>query len=570
MSGITPCIFNVLLLGSNESTSLEVCRSLGRAGHHVTILRITAQKTAADHSRFCKESLYLGSPDAGISEYLSKLRDLLKLRRFDYLIPIDSLGCELTYFDYQAISSLISVVGPNPDSYAGVHNRFEALALAESVGLVKPKTVLIKQGDSLNNQQLPCIVRPVFSVAIIDDEPQFFSTRKVNSAEQLDAKLRDDLPRSDVLLQEPVAGHVVEINFCAVNGKVLAASATLQLHGPYSGGRSSYVKSEELTPEILTIVQAIAHKLNWTGFMVIECKRENGELYFMDMKSFPSHSIALFSFSGVDFPKLMMAGLEHKLGADIVLPTCSRYLRQFRMDTAWLFKRLSKRSGLKLILPWLGSFWRLLVGHERLDIEQFGDPLPTIHQFDGIFAWAKAKLDLRLFSLLSASATAQPELKSINFKSTLLIVCKGNINRSMVAEQLLKARGFTNVRSAGLLGMSSRKPSKEAEAFIAERLGINTTNLRSQSVARALREMASEIELVLCFERSQVAELVWRFPNLKGKVFLFSKLSGDANESPDIGDPHGAEPEVYLACFRKIENIVDHLVSVVAGNGLSG
>ena len=554
---------NILLLGSNDSACLEICRSLGRTGHHVTILRVKAQKTAADHSRFCTESLYIGSPSSGVGEYLSKLKQLLNARGFDYFIPTDSLACELTFFDYKAISLLTSVVGPKPESYAMVHNRFEALALAESAGLTQPTTTLIKLGDRLPTPHFPCVVKPVFSVAILEDEPQHFSIRKVNSPDQLDVKLRDDLPRSHVLLQESVAGTVVELNYCAINGEVLAASVTVPLHVSDKDNGSTYAKSEEVTPQILAIVQAIAHKLLWTGFMVIECKRDKDRLLFMDMKSYPSDLIALCAYSGVDFPKLIIDGLENRLSSGIVLPTRSGYLRKFGIDVVWLLRRLLKRFEIKLILPWVGSFWRLLIGREHLEIERFDDPLPTLRQFDGIFYWVKAKIDLRLFSLFNSAAVARPDIKSIKLQSSLLVICKGNINRSIVAEQLLKARGFSNVRSAGLLGLSGRKPSKQAETFLTERLGIDATTLRSRSVKHALREMAGDIDLVLCFERGQVAELISRFPNLKGKIFLFSKLTGGTKEPPDIDDPHGTALEIYLACFRKIESIVDHFASVV-------
>ena len=44
----------ILLFGSNDSAGLEICRSLGQAGHRVAILRLSLQRTAADHSRFCE------------------------------------------------------------------------------------------------------------------------------------------------------------------------------------------------------------------------------------------------------------------------------------------------------------------------------------------------------------------------------------------------------------------------------------------------------------------------------------------------------------------------------------
>ena len=517
---------NILLLGSNDRAGLETCRSLGRVGHRVTTLRLSAQRTPADHSRFCAESLYIGSPDSGVREYVAKLTDLLGSRRYDYLIPIDDLSCELTYSNYDAISSLTRVVGPSPASYTTAHNQFEALALTESSVLARPATILVKRGQVPPVPSFPCFVRPVFSSAIVDDEPQTFSVRKVYTADELDAKLRDDLPRVDVMLQAPIAGAGVGLHFCAIDGNVLGAVVTLRLHEPLRGVGSSYRKTEEISPQIVAVMQNIARQLSWTGFMTIECKRAKNRLFFMDFNGWPWGSISLPIFAGVDFPKLLIDGLEGRRSPSIALPTRTVYTRHLRTDIGWLFTQLVKGVGLKVIVPWINSLGRVLIGRERFDIERVEDPLPAIRQFDSYIKSFGVKIGLRLTSAFRRSAVIQLKAGSLDKTSSLLVVCQGNINRSVVAEHLFKARGFTCVRSAGLLGMSGRRPSKPAEAFLTERLGIDASKLRSRSVTRALKETAN-IDMVLCFERRQVAEIVRQFPNLRGKVFLFSQLARD-------------------------------------------
>src|SRR5262249_35567436 len=196
----------ILLLGSNARAGLAICRALGQTGHQASILRLVAQRTPADHSRFCTESLYIGAPDSSVSEYVAKLAALLRSRKYDYLVPVDNLAYELIYSDYFAISSLTRVIGPDPASYMMPRNKFDALAVAESIGLARPVTQLVKRGKAPSSPFLPCFVRPVVSCAVLDDEWQRFTVRKVNTIEGLDAKLRDDLPRVDVMLQVPVSG----------------------------------------------------------------------------------------------------------------------------------------------------------------------------------------------------------------------------------------------------------------------------------------------------------------------------------------------------------------------------
>jgi protein-tyrosine-phosphatase len=549
---------NILLLGSNDRASLAMCRALGQARHRVSILRLAAQRTPADHSRFCAESLHIGAPDTSVSEYLAKLTDFIRSRSYDYLVPIDDLACELTYFDYPAISSLTRVVGPNPASYLVAHNNFDALAVAESIGLARPVTQLVKRGGVPSAPLLPCFVTPVVSCAILDDEWQRFTVRKVNTVEELDAKLRDDLPRVDVMLQFPVSGTSLSVNCCSIDGDVLGASVTLRLHESPLGGGGSYQKIGNASPHLLGIIQAMARKLSWTGFMTVDCKEEQERLSFIKLTGRPCGAIALSLFAGVDFSNLILNAFEGKPRVGISLPIKTVYMRDLRKDVGWLVSEAAKADGPRVIGPWVASFGRVLMGRERFDIEQLADPLPAIRQFDRSVRAFREKVEWRLSSAFGDATGAVLATRALTKSSSLLIVCQGNINRSVVAEHLFRAQGFTQVRSAGLLAMSGRRPSIHTERFLAERLGIDISSFRSKSISRTLKQIG-EVDLVLCFERRQVTELVRRFPNLGGKIFLLSRVADGGECRPDIVDPHGGSPEAYRACFQRIDELVRKL-----------
>jgi protein-tyrosine-phosphatase len=342
------------------------------------------------------------------------------------------------------------------------------------------------------------------------------------------------------------------LNCCSIDGDVLGASVTLRLHESSRGGGSSYRKIGNVSPHLLAIIEAMARQLSWTGFMTIDCKEERGRLYFITLTGRPCGAIALSLFAGVDFSNLILNGLEGKRRIGISLPRKIAYMRDLRTDVAWLAAEAVKGDGPSVIAPWIASFGRVLIGRERFDIEQAADPLPALRQFDrGVRAlWEKIEGHLSL--ALRHAATAVPAMTK---SSWLLIVCQGNINRSVVAEHLFRARGFTQVRSAGLLPMSGRRPSIHAERFLAERMGIDISAFRSKSVSRALAEIGN-VDLVLCFEQGQATELARRFPNLSGKIFVLSSLAHGGEQQPDIADPHGASAEIYLACFRRIDNLV--------------
>jgi protein-tyrosine-phosphatase/predicted ATP-grasp superfamily ATP-dependent carboligase len=555
---------NILLFGSADDAGLEMCRSLGRAGHRVTILRFAAQRTLADHSRYCAESLYLGSPYCGASSYMARFLDVLRARQFEYLFPVDDLAWELTYTDYQAISALTRVVGPSPASYAIVRNQYEALKVAESAGLACPTTILVKCGEPIAVPSFPWIVKPAVACAIIDDEPQRFSTREVHTADELDAKLRDDLPRIDVLLQSLPGGGSLSIGFCAVDGEVLGACVINHLHEFVGTGRSSYRRVEAASQEILALAQGVARQLRWTGFLTIKCSGSESEdkLFATEMICNPWSSISLSALGQVDFPRLLIETLEGKRDQHVLIPNRMIYTRNLHTDIRWLLAELKQSARSKVIMNWAGSFGHMLLGKERLDIEQLDDPSPAIRQFDMYAKRLLERLSVRS-ALARRYATTRPlSAESLNRTASILFVCKGNINRSIVAEQLLRARGFTHVRSAGLLGVSGRRPSKQAEDFLTNRLGIDLGHLRSQSLTRALSTMP-DVDMVLCFEGKHVELVLERFPSLRGRVLLVTKLERNGNGRPDINDPHGAPAPKYFACFQRIERIVDHVAAEV-------
>jgi protein-tyrosine-phosphatase len=144
---------------------------------------------------------------------------------------------------------------------------------------------------------------------------------------------------------------------------------------------------------------------------------------------------------------------------------------------------------------------------------------------------------------------------ALRSRPSILFVCKGNINRSLVAEQVLRAGGFTQVESAGLLDMSGRRPSAAAETFVAEELRLPTAALRSRSMNAVMRRGAS-FEHVVCFERRHVIELERRYPELRGRLRLLSAWAGERGQPPDIADPHGGTEGDYRRCFERIVNVL--------------
>ncbi|HZX78030.1 MAG TPA: low molecular weight protein-tyrosine-phosphatase [Lysobacter sp.] len=133
----------------------------------------------------------------------------------------------------------------------------------------------------------------------------------------------------------------------------------------------------------------------------------------------------------------------------------------------------------------------------------------------------------------------------------LLIVCKGNICRSPMAEVLLRERLANtnlNIESAGLAAMRGAPIDPRAEASL-QRHGLTAA---SHVGRQANKQMLQQSDLVLAMEQRQVAAVLALCPTLRGRVLMLSHWVG----GEDIEDPYGRRQEVFDAAFDRIDECV--------------
>jgi protein-tyrosine-phosphatase len=501
----------VLLIGAAPGVQLEVCRSLGRAGYRVSILRLQPGRSVADASRYCAESVYIGRPDASATAYEQRLADFLRAAGFDHVLPLDATALALLDGDPSAAAASSRIVRPALAHCRDAANRRSALARVEAAGLRTLDTLTLERGAERlpPMPRLPCMVRPAQACAMVDDAPALLSSRRVDTLRALDAKLRDDLPRVDVLLQPLPDGVRTEVALCAVAGRMVAHAATVCVDR--GGARSRLARPDAAVREL---AERVVRQLHWTGFMVIElCRRENDDApTFVDLQLGAARSLRTLRRSGIDLPRGLFEALDGAAPA--------------------------------------GKPWRR--------VDAIDDPAPMLQGLCSSAGMLLHKAALRLRSMWFWRSGLASTACRLSPSQSVLLVCKGNINRSMVAEQVLRRHGFARVASAGLAGMAGRRPSAAAERFIRERLGIDASGLRSQSVPRALA-CVGHADIVVCFERRHVVELVQRHPELRGKVVLLTGLTAERRPA-DIEDPHNQPDRVYDLCFERIERLLGQAV----------
>lgn len=130
--------------------------------------------------------------------------------------------------------------------------------------------------------------------------------------------------------------------------------------------------------------------------------------------------------------------------------------------------------------------------------------------------------------------------------NNILIVCVGNVCRSVTAERILKSKLHSvNIYSAGIGALVGRGVEKKA-AEILDTHGYNSKNHLAQQLNS---ELVMQSDLVLVMEIEQRKFIIKKYPQASGKVFLLGKW----NDELEIADPYKKSTEVFVAIFNKIE-----------------
>jgi ribose 5-phosphate isomerase B len=140
----------------------------------------------------------------------------------------------------------------------------------------------------------------------------------------------------------------------------------------------------------------------------------------------------------------------------------------------------------------------------------------------------------------------------------ILFVCTGNTCRSSMAEaianHLAHKKGLGDklfFSSAGTSAWDGSPASESAQEAVKEH-GIDLSTHQAQMVSSSLVEAA---DLILTMTRSHKTQLASIFPGSQDKLYTLYEYIGGENR--DISDPYGQAVDVYQACARELEQVIE-------------
>jgi protein-tyrosine-phosphatase len=138
---------------------------------------------------------------------------------------------------------------------------------------------------------------------------------------------------------------------------------------------------------------------------------------------------------------------------------------------------------------------------------------------------------------------------------TILFVCTANINRSFMAERILRGelkkhgKQHIHVSSASLVDMKGG-PADPVAAKLLTASGYDNADHQSRLLTE---EMVAQADLILVMEDNHRKLILEQYPPAESKVRLLKSYSRDyAEAGGDIGDPHRMSIYRYRLCFSEI------------------
>jgi protein-tyrosine-phosphatase/predicted ATP-grasp superfamily ATP-dependent carboligase len=574
----------VLLVGANPRVGVAVARSL-----HAHGIRVFAGRLAPDQHRFASRSIsgFVSLPPmTEYDEFLTTLTKVIDRHSIDMLMPCSDAGLQAIAENYDALRPLVRTGCPQPDSVARVLDKAATLRAAERVGMLTPRTFDVPDMGTLDRMRadfhFPLVAKPRDRGSRREFAAMYF-----HSVDSLKAEFaRDPEFGSRNLIQEFCQGRGVGIAALMREGRSVAMFQHTRLkESPSTGGVSVLAESSPLDPTLAAATASLLRELDWDGVAMVEFRRgADGRAFLMEVNGRYWGSLALAIRAGVDFPYYhwqVAHGLECQVPRHYDVGIRVRWpADDVRRLAEVLFKKLPDGSQPDRI----GEIVRFFTDYNHKTHSGLGswvDPAPAVaDSFELVrdVLWGISKRVARRIApaayeraaglrSIGYAATAEhgrrqlarafgrePRFRPADSTNTILFVCNGNIMRSPLAAALLRRAlndgvgAATRIQSAGLHAVPGRRAEPLA-CSIAGELGISLGEHRAQSVSS---ELVAGANAIFVMDRFNEAELLARYPDTAGKVFLLAMCDGEHNGRLDITDPYGHPPETVRECFARI------------------
>ncbi len=568
----------VLVLDADMVPALTISRSLARRGCRVTVASHIA-KPVASRSRTSAACFTYPDPLSRAEDFIRWLQEHTQTHDYQLVMPVTERTL-VPLSRSRALFEHVNLAMPEARSLELVLDKSQTLAMAEELGVPIPKGIHVRSLEQLyelgETLHYPVVIKPSRSIGSGEQGASHLQVSYAFDAVGLVSGCRHALRFGSVVLQEYFRGDGVGVELIAQHGEVFYAFQHRRLHEvPLTGGGSSLRKSEPLRPELLEASRALVRAMNWHGVAMVEFKldRATGAFCLMEINGRFWGSLPLADAAGADFPGMLLHLELENERRPVPDYRENMHCRLLSRDLLWYEsvlrgeadERIVELPDRKAILRELGLF---LSPRHRFDVQKLSDPWPGIVDIGTIINtyWQRIStlLEDKRFLRRQRSVWRSGQVaKAIGSAESMLFMCYGNINRSALADVMVRAYAEDtglSIHSAGFHQESGR-PADPVMVEIAADHGVDMSALRSTAVTE---EQLRRSDIIFVMEKRHFDRIVEMRPDVANKTFLLGAYPGAEAGPAEIEDPYGRSRAAYLRCFEHISGAIDHVKSLLA------
>ncbi|HEX7049648.1 MAG TPA: ATP-grasp domain-containing protein [Longimicrobiales bacterium] len=384
---------SILVTDAEQRAALAAVRSLGRAGHEVSVCA-SREAPLAGASRYARRVATVPDPLGDAAGFVTALRRLVDEWGIDILLPFSEAAL-LAVLPARDAFAGIQIPFPDHERFARICDKPAVLEAARAVGIAVPAQWRLdappQRGALPEGMRFPLVLKPARSVIEGRAGRIKSSVVHVADADALRAALERMPPGAyPVLVQERIIGPGVGVFLLVWADEVLASFSHRRIREkPPSGGVSVYRESIRLDPALLDASRALLRRFGWEGVAMVEYKveRATGTPYLMEINGRFWGSLQLAIDAGVDFPGLLVAAAQGRRMQPVLSYREGVRSRWFWGDVDHLLARL-RHSREELALPpdapgigrALIAFLAAFGAGSRDEVFRLDDPAPAVRE----------------------------------------------------------------------------------------------------------------------------------------------------------------------------------------------
>jgi predicted ATP-grasp superfamily ATP-dependent carboligase len=408
----------VLVLGDYRQT-VTVVRSLGRAGHKVTLATDDPRSPTASSRYVADVWCYVAG---SVARFPDQLEARLRSDPTDFVFPVGETALRHLISAAGRLAPLAMFIAPDPLTLERCFDKRTIYTLASRLGVPTPPWLPFTSAEDwragARGTGFPVVVKRKDSASLVCGRKAII-VKTPGALDRLLADVESDADTASLIMQKFASGTRHNCHLAAADGHLIAyfQQAVIRTDEPDGTGLGVAGVSVAPSARLREYCELLTQNLAYTGVGCIQflVDAETGDAQLLEFNARIDSTAALPYRLGYDFPRLAMALAAYAHGegpcpAPVVEPyPIGKTYHWLRGDLhAWLDCARHERQSASELAAWAVRMLRAVPSSYHLTWE-VRDPLPTLRAF-----WKD--LNPRRARTAPAGAKTNPDIIATNRK----------------------------------------------------------------------------------------------------------------------------------------------------------